>query len=311
MSQTVITCSQGTIQQMKETYGRSLKQKTPQGAVFSAKVDGCSITAYRSGKVMFQGPNHDFEAARWNGNSASPKKKSSSQQTTSPYYPKASLLTSSHGGSDEAGTGDYFGPITVASVYVTEEQISTLKKAGVRDSKDLKDPQIQQIAKRLVELEIPYSLITLHNEKYNRLQRKGWTQGKMKTMLHHAAINKLSEKIAPIKMEGFVIDQFAEPNIYKRHLYSENQTLQDNVYFMMKAESHSIAVAAASIIARSAFVKQMNKLSDKAGIELPKGASRRVDQTAGALIKQIGADGLEEFAKVHFANTEKALHYVR
>lgn len=313
MSQTVLQLSQNKVYSMKDYYKPQLKAKVPQGAIFSAKVEGCSITAYKSGKVLFQGPRHFEESGKW-GSASSPSKgtaKKKPSPSSSPYAPPETMYQSSHAGSDEAGTGDYFGPITVACAYVTEDQIPELKRIGVRDSKDLSDSQIQQIAQKVVKMGIPYSLVTLHNEKYNEWQQKGWSQGKMKTMLHHHAYNKLLQKLSPKKPEGWIIDQFAEPNVYKKHLRTENQTLQDHVYFLKKAESYSIAVAAASIIARTQFVIQMDKLSDKAGMELPKGASKKVDQTAARLMEKEGKDAVNQYAKVHFATTEKALNYMK
>lgn len=41
-------------------------------------------------------------------------------------------------GSDEVGTGDFFGPMTVVAVYVDAKQIPLLKELGVKDSKKLK-----------------------------------------------------------------------------------------------------------------------------------------------------------------------------
>jgi len=314
MSQTVLQLPQKSVFNMKDYYKPQLKAKVPQSAIFSAKVEGCSITAYKSGKVLFQGPRHFEESGKWGGSSSSSSAGTAKKKTapsSSPYAPPKTMYQSSHAGSDEAGTGDYFGPITVACAYVKEDQIDELKRIGVRDSKDLSDPQIQQIAERIVQMGIPYALVTLHNEKYNEWQQKGWSQGKMKTMLHHHAYNKLIQKIAPTKPEGWIIDQFAEPNVYKKHLRTENQTLQENVYFLQKAESYSIAVAAASIIARTQFVIQMDKLSEKAGMEIPKGASKKVDQTAARLMEKEGKDAIGQYAKVHFATTEKAWNYMK
>ncbi|WP_077621300.1 ribonuclease HIII [Sediminibacillus massiliensis] len=312
MGQVVLKVSNKEIEKMKSYYINSLKQSPP-GAVFSAKTPSCSITAYKSGKVLFQGKAPEAEAGRWgNLSEQMPAKQRVSKPSAShSYAPPSSLFTSSHIGSDEAGTGDFFGPITVAATYVSADQINMLKALGVKDSKNLTDENIRMIAREIIKQDIPYSLVILHNEKYNQLQSKGWSQGKMKTMLHHHAINKLSQKIAPLKPEGILIDQFSDPAIYKKHLASERSSLQQNVYFMTKAESHSIAVAAGSIIARASFVKEMDKLSEKLGTEIPKGASQKVDRVAAALIQSKGKQVLLQCAKVHFANTKKAEAYIK
>ncbi|RCW66348.1 ribonuclease HIII [Saliterribacillus persicus] len=284
----------------------------PQYATFAAKVNGTNVTVYKSGKVMFQGRDAEKEASMWQGKSeALPTKKANKKSVNEhSFYPPNHFFETSHIGSDEAGTGDYFGPITVAAVFIPKEKIALIKELGVRDSKDLKDPMIERIAKDLVYAEIPYTLMTLKNEKYNQLQRKGWNQGKMKAMLHYHAIQKLLDKLKGTTIDGILIDQFCQPQVHQKYLRTEKLTLQPDTYFMTKAESHSLSVAAASIIARAKFVKEMDKLSKESGITIPKGASNKVDQTAAYLVKKYGKDVLEKYAKLHFANTEKANKYL-
>ncbi|WP_138415420.1 ribonuclease HIII [Aquibacillus sediminis] len=310
MPQVVLKLSKQEISELHKHYRDSLKG-TPPGAIFAAKTGNCAITAYNSGKVLFQGKAPEVEANKWGtAEQNNETKKKTSSSSAHGFAPPSSLFTSNHIGSDEAGTGDYFGPITVAAAYVTAEQIPLLKEIGVKDSKNLTDDMIQSIAKKIVQMKTPYSLVVLHNEKYNKLQQKGWTQGKMKTMLHHHAITKLLKKIEPTKPEGILIDQFSQPNVYQKHLKSEKVRLQENVYFMTKAESYSISVAAGSIIARASFVREMDKLSQIAGVTLPKGASQKVDQVAGKIIRSKGKSQLNTLAKIHFANTQKAEKYI-
>ncbi|QDP40811.1 ribonuclease HIII [Radiobacillus deserti] len=308
MSHVVLKLSAEKIKELEAHYQSNLKE-APTGAIFAAKTGNSSITAYKSGKVLFQGKAAEEEAAKWGTPDVGAKSATTSKKPTHDYAPPSSLFTSSHIGSDEAGTGDYFGPITVAAAYVTKEQIPLLKELGVQDSKNLNDEKITVIAKDLVRMKLPYSLVILHNEKYNQVQLNGWSQGKMKTMLHHTAINKLLKKIAPEQPKGILIDQFSEPHFYQNHLRSEKEKLQEKVYFMTKAESFSIAVAAGSIIARASFVKEMDKLSDQLGISLPKGASKKVDQVAATILKKHGKQELARYAKMHFANTQKAMKY--
>ncbi|KHE71742.1 ribonuclease HIII, partial [Halobacillus sp. BBL2006] len=214
MPQVVLKLTPSKVQKMKEFYQKQLKA-TPQNALFAAKTSACTITAYKSGKVLFQGQNPNEEAKRWGKVEDTPTHQNSKTKKTHAYHPEKSLFTSSHIGSDEAGTGDYFGPITVAAAYVTEEQIPVLKSLGVRDSKNLSDAQITELAKDIVALKVPYSLLRLNNKRYNQWQRKGWSQGKMKTILHHQALDRLLEKIAPEKPTGILIDQFSQPEVYQ------------------------------------------------------------------------------------------------
>lgn len=301
MSNTVIKVAARELDLMKKFYMPSLSEKVPPGGVFAAKLPGCTITAYKSGKVMFQGKSHESEAARW----GSPVHKQAPQSKTSGSPLPPSISAMSVMGSDEVGTGDYFGPMTVVAAFVEKEQIPLLKELGVKDSKNLNDVQIVEIAKNLLTF-LPYSLLVLPNEKYNRLQASGMTQGKMKAILHNQALNNLLGKISPLIPEAILIDQFAEADIYFRHLKDQKKVCRSNVFFSTKAESVHLAVAAASILARYAFIKEFEKLSKEAGFTLPKGAGRQVDEAAARLIRKHGKQSLMHFTKVHFANTGKA-----
>ncbi len=315
MSNTVIQVSNDTLYKMKDHYAASITANTPTGAVFSAKVNGATITAYKSGKVLFQGNNTAAEAKKWGSAAPSPAKKKSSPFSTKrsvsdhSYRPPATINQLSIIGTDEAGTGDYFGPVTVAAAYVSTEHIRVLEDMGIRDSKTIKDPQILILGRKITEM-IPYSLLVLRNEKYNELQQKGYSQGKMKAMLHEQAINHLLGKLNGVKPDGILIDQFCEPGVYFRHT-STNGNREVPLYFSTKAESISTAVAAASVIARYAFLKHMDRLSELAGVTIPKGAGSKVDDTAALLIAKKGEAALAPLAKMHFANTEKARQIVR
>ncbi|WP_050181167.1 ribonuclease HIII [Domibacillus robiginosus] len=305
MSHTVLVVNEATLQKMKDHYG--ISTKLPAGAVFAAKVDGCSVTGYRSGKVLFQGRQAQTESAKWDGQAAVPKQKKVSQP--SGQLP-AGFAQMSVMGSDEVGTGDYFGPITVVAAYVERSRISELAALGVRDSKDMKDPEIVSVAKKLLKT-LPYSLLVLRNEKYNDLQESGMSQGKIKAILHNQALGKLQEKISPVKPEAILIDQFAEKPIYYRHLKGQKRIVEENVFFSTKGESIHLSVAAASILARYAFLKEMDLLSEKAGFKLPKGAGQKVDEAAARLLRTYNESVLRHFTKLHFANTEKARQIVR
>ncbi|KMY43547.1 ribonuclease HIII [Bacillus sp. FJAT-27916] len=315
MSNTVIKVSNDTLYKMKDHYAASITANTPAGAVFSAKVNGATITAYKSGKVLFQGSNTTAEAKKWGSTGTAPAQKKSGSPFTKrnvsdhSYRPPGTINQLNIIGTDEAGTGDYFGPVTVAAAYVSSEHIRVLEDMGIRDSKTIKDPQILILGRKITEM-IPYSLLVLRNEKYNQLQAKGYSQGKMKAMLHEQAINHLLGKLNDIKPDGILIDQFCEPGVYFRHTGTTGKR-EVPLYFSTKAESISTAVAAASVIARYAFLKHMDLLSEQAGVTIPKGAGSKVDDTAALIIAKKGEAALGPLAKMHFANTEKARQIVR
>ncbi|ESU30846.1 hypothetical protein G3A_20025 [Bacillus sp. 17376] len=308
MGNSVLQKSPEEIKKMKEYYSKFLIDKLPPGSIFAAKTPSCAITAYKSGKVLFQGKDGETEAASW-GTALAPSAKKAAAPTPGSHLPK-NIGEISIIGSDEVGTGDYFGPITVVAAYVRRQDIPLLKELGVQDSKNLKDDKIIEIARQLVTF-LPHSLLTLHNEKYNQMQMKGMSQGKMKALLHNQAIHHVLEKIAPEKPEAILIDEFAKEQIYYAHLKGQKKIIRENVLFSTKAEGIHLGVAAASMIARYAFVRHFENLSKRAGFTIPKGAGAAVDKAAARLILDKGIDVLPEFVKLHFANTEKAKKIAR
>ncbi|SDM25242.1 ribonuclease HIII [Bacillus sp. OK048] len=306
MGNVVLNLSMAEINKMKNYYDGKLLDKVPPGGIFSAKTASCTITAYKSGKVLFQGSGNEAEASRW-GVAASLKAPANSKAARGNLPEGFSQLSVI--GSDEVGTGDFFGPITVVAAYVRKEDIPLLKELGVRDSKDLKDEKIIAIAKVIKDV-VPFSLMTLKNEKYNQLQMSGMSQGKMKAILHNHAILNVLEKISPVNPDAILIDQFVQESTYFQHVKNQKSVAKENVYFSTKAEGIHLAVAAASILARYAFVQYIDKLSESAGFRVPKGAGAQVDEAAARLILKKGRDVLPQYVKLHFANTEKAISLV-
>ncbi|MCA0986291.1 ribonuclease HIII [Guptibacillus algicola] len=305
MSQVVITVSPSIMTEMRNNYNSMLSDKQPPGSVFVAKLPSCTITAYRSGKVLFQGSSAETEAKPWQSGAGtpSPKKKTGKKVGDHKFAPPPTISTLSAIGSDEVGTGDFFGPMTVVAAFVDKKQMPLLKELGVRDSKGMKDPEIIEIAKNLIKT-ISYSLLVLPNEKYNAMQKKGMNQGKMKALLHNQAIHNVQKKVS--SYDAILVDQFAKPEVYFNYLKGQPTIVKDSVYFATKAEELHLAVAAASIIARYSFVMEMNRLGKENKVELPKGAGPIVDQAAAKLIQKHGEDVLNKVAKVHFANSQKA-----
>jgi ribonuclease HIII len=291
---------------MKKKLSDVLQEKTPPGAVFTAKINGCTVTAYQSGKVLFQGKNAEATAEQFSGSVSPAKEKNRSPKPSHSFAPPKDISSLSIIGSDEVGTGDYFGPITVAAAFVSKDALELVKELGVRDSKNLNDKQISQIAKELIHT-VPYSLLVLPNEKYNGLQSKGMSQGKIKAILHNRALQNVKSKVEGEHLDGILVDQFCEPGVYFNYLAKEQNMLKEGLYFATKGESVHLAVAAASILARYSFLKEMDKLGARFHTVLPKGAGPHVDVKAAELVEKHGENVLNIITKKHFANTQKAL----
>ena len=279
----------------------SYTQSPPPHATLRLKVDGLSITAYKSGKVLFQGKGiEDFiQKNHLEQSMDATAKKVPGDSTLPEGFAAWSVI-----GSDEVGNGAYFGPLTVAAAYVSKENIATLKAMGVRDSKDMTDDQIKALVPKIKEA-VPYKLLTLWPEKYNEVQQVK-NLNEMKALLHNQALRLLTVKLTPEVPEAYLIDQFCKPDLYYRYLKGQDLVDKKKTYFITKGESHHIAVATASMIARCAFLDALDSLSAEYGYELPSGAGANVDKAATTILKHGGMELLGKVAKLHFANTEKA-----
>lgn len=289
------------IELLKVKYSAFQVVRKAPGVVFAAKLPDTSITIYKSNKVMFQGAGAAREAAQYAEATASKPKVTNTKGDKLPEnFDRMSVI-----GSDETGTGDYFGPVTVCAVYVPAHKIELIKELGAKDSKQINDTIVREIAPLIMQ-SCTYSLLTLRNPRYNEIQAKGYSQGKIKALLHNQALAKVLEKIAPEKPDYILIDQFAERGIYYNHIKSQKHIVSENVLFSTKAEQLHIAVAAASIIARYAFLLEIDKISEQFGMPIQKGAGPKVDEQAARIIKKHGKEVLQAVTKWHFANTSKA-----
>lgn len=307
----VYKISNNTMQEMINHFEDKKRLKTPPYAVFQADEADTVITLYESGKVVFQGVSADIDAAIWNEREAFlnngkeaqnlTKEKKDTEKTSidrTDYYFINSI------GSDEVGTGDYFGPIIVASAYVNKKDISFLEDLGVKDSKRMTDDKIIKIAPDIIR-RIPHSIIILNNTDYNNNYSSDINMNKIKAILHNKALLTLLNK-DKFNYDMIVVDQFVNKFKYYDYLKGNPQILQ-NITFTTKAEDKCLSVACASIISRYLFLKEMNKLSSELGLNLPKGAGPKVDEIGKEIVLKYGQDKLKDIAKLNFKNTNKIL----
>ena len=124
----------------------------------------------------------------------------------------------------------------------------------------------------------------------------------MKALLHNQGIVKTSSKLK--ESVPVILDQFCTPQLYFNYLKDETLVYRD-IDFHTKAESVHLSVAAASIIARYAFLVKMKQYSQKIGMNLPKGAGKEVDEAIQTLFEKKGTKGLNLIAKMNFKNVTK------
>lgn len=204
-------------------------------------------------------------------------------------------------GSDEVGTGDVFGPVVVCSCFVKASDIEVLELMGVKDSKNMTDRQIIELAPQLTKM-LTHSVLILNPEKYNEMVRRGYNMNKLKAFLHNQAILLTTKKIedkVPV-----IVDQFCEPRLYYNYLKNEPNIYRD-ISFYTKAESIHISVAAASIIARYAFLAKMQNYSRFIGMKLKLGAGKMVDAQLIKIVSTKGIENLRKITKMNFRNLKK------
>ena len=287
-------------EKMIEYYKDKRRDKVIPYVVFQAEEEDTVITMYESGKVMFQGTSADVDAAMWGVQLENTKEKKEEKKKINKKYYNCNAV-----GSDEVGTGDYFGPIVVTACYVTKEDIPFLEELGVGDSKKIDDSKILKIAPQIAK-KIKYRSVILSNSEYNEKYRKDINMNKIKAILHNRVLYQLVNEEKP-KYDYIIVDEFAREARYYEYL-NDQPVVQRDITFMTKAEDISPAVACGSIISRYLFLKEFDKICDSIHIPLPKGAGKDVDTIGEEVVEKYGEDKLKEIAKVNFKNTDRILH---
>ena len=264
----------------------------PPYTVFSAKKKGVSCTLYESGKLTVQGKEMEPFIEFYLEPEILKEFKFS--------HPSAHANLKPHIGMDEAGKGDFFGPLCVAALFADEQGIKQLIEWGVKDSKRFSDDSILKLAKK-IRPAFPFTVIRLFPAKYNELYGKFKNLNRLLGWAHAAALGDVSGKTG---CKDAILDQFADKSVVERML--QQKKLEVNLVQRVRGEE-DLVVAAASILARAAFLEGMKELSEEAGIELPKGAAAIVKEIGSKLVAKHGPDILVKFSKSHFKTTKEIL----
>jgi ribonuclease HIII len=266
---------------------------TPAYTVFSALKKGVSCTLYTSGKLTVQGKDMgDFITFY-----------------LEPYilksvafsYPETQVSMTARIGIDESGKGDFFGPLCIAGVQADETKIKELLSLGVRDSKQISDSGIRTLSAKIKKACL-HTIVFISPKKYNELYASFHNLNKLLAWGHATAIGELVSKTGCTEV---IIDQFASEHVVQNALKQKKLTV--TLTQRHRAESDPV-VAAASILARSAFLEGLEQLSKRFELEIPKGASPQVIKVGKLLVSKFGPQILEEAAKLHFKTKEEILH---
>lgn len=295
----VIRVTDKTKEKMIKYYDDKKRDKVIPYVVFQAKDADTVITMYESGKVMFQGVSADIDANMWRDIDGQSKvNKEEVKRNDKKYYYSSAI------GSDEVGTGDYFGPIVVTSCYVPKDDIEFVESLGIKDSKKLDDEKILKIAPELIK-KIKYKSLIMTNSEYNAKYSTSYNINKIKAIMHNKVLWRMVNEEHP-EYDYIIVDEFAREQRYYEYL-NGNPAIQRDITFITKAEDKNLAVASASVISRYIFLKEFDKISDSLHIPLPKGAGKEVDEIGKEVVETYGKDKLKEIAKINFKNTERIL----
>ncbi len=281
-----------SFKKLLEERGFTIGQK--QYAIFSAKKEKLTVTVYEKGpKIFVQGrETEDFVKFVFEPEILG-EARLGNEEIHSPE------MFEPHIGVDESGKGDFFGPLVVAAVYVDRDVARELLKLGVADSKKLTDGKIAKLKDEILKVPgIDYEVLTLRPEKYNELYGKFGNLNRMLAWGHARVIASLKER-NPDCPRAFS-DQFARAELVERAVEQQGIDLST---FTMQQETkgeRDLAVAAASILARFAFVDWIQRASQKGGLNLPLGAGPHVLCVARECVTKYGDEMLPRLVKTHF-----------
>ena len=267
-------------------------------ALAAAEGEDCQIVLYQSGKCLVQGKG----AADWVTFVLEPQVLGEARLGYEDVLnPEANAP---HMGVDESGKGDFFGPLVIAAAYVDAAIAKDLKAMNVRDSKTITtDKAAQDLAKKIrARLGDRFAVVSIGPAAYNRLYATMGSVNRILAWGHARAIENLLEKVPDCPRA--LSDQFGPEQQIQRALQQKGRKIK--LEQRHKAES-DVAVAAASILARSGFLTALDKLGEKIGAKLPKGASDKVKAVAGEIARKHGGAVFLEVAKCHFKTTDDVL----
>jgi len=250
-----------------------------------------NVTAYTSGKVVVAGKGTEDFVRDVLEPEVTGAPKLGYEEVNHPDW------FESHAGLDESGKGDFFGPVIAATVIADRPAIDAWIAAGVKDSKKIAEPQIFRLD-ALIRGTRGAVVRTCFcgMPKYNELMgRPGANLNRLLAWQHATA---LEQALGLKRVPWGLLDQFSEQPLVQREL-ARKGVKDFELRMRTKAEEDPV-VAAASVVARAEFVRQMRDLSEKLGEPLQKGAGSGVKAQAAAIVNRLGARALTDFAKLHF-----------
>jgi ribonuclease HIII len=249
------------------------------------------LNVYTTGKVTVQGPRSGLKDLL-EGRIAPPEGKRFGSRPALDGTPRVGI--------DEAGKGDYFGPLVVAGVRITGRGAAEeLHELGVRDSKTLGVAAARQMADRILEAVESHNVrvVALSPREYEARRSAAGNVNRLLDEIDAGIMGELGEGV-----ELIVVDQYAiSAREHLQPFVPEGVRLE----VRQRAEDDA-AVAAASILARARQLEEMDRLSGRVGFRLPRG-STEVIGPGQRVVREAGEEGLQDVAKTSFGITARIL----
>ncbi len=293
-----IKVTQESLKKLETEYADNITARNIGYILFAAKTEKNIITAYDNKKrnfynVTIQGEGA-MEIAKIYSNAPSllPKKVKNDKESLE-YIDVDQQI-----GSDEVGTGDFFGPIVICSAYVDHDTMKVINEYGITDSKKISDEKMLKIVPLILK-KVHYLCKVITNDRYNDAINRGMNMNRIKAIGHNHVLVNLHDRCPYVK--NIYVDQFVNEEKYYEYL-DGCQRIQRDIVFREKGETAFPSVALASCIARYIFLQQIGYIEEKYNVKIPLGASEQVNIFAKEFIDKFGIEEFNKIVKKNFKN---------
>jgi len=253
----------------------------------------CEIAVDEDMTATFTGGNAMHEAANWSSRLAKKIEDEMNRET---------FCTQPHIGAAETGSGDYIGPLCVVACYLDEDGIAFMKTLNIEDVDKLTNKEIVTYAQQIKQKTIA-SLLVLDNSHYNNMIDKGINQANIRARLFNTALVNVLQKTQKT-VDFKVMEKYISPKTYYNYLKNEVIIVRD-LKFEKDADKQYLAVLAAEIISRYAYLQYYASMTKSLKTHLARGTGASVDSIVVQLAKKYGEKILTKIVKLNFTDTKR------
>ncbi len=173
-------------------------------------------------------------------------------------------------GIDDAGRGPVIGPMVLVGCLIDDKTATKFRKWGVRDSKQLTPKRREFLAQKIKDEAETFKIVMADADEINTKQDSGINLNDLEALMTAKIINNINKDSKKIKV---IIDCPSTSIVkWRDFLMIKIKNLSNlEIVCEHKADKNHISVSAASILAKSAREKEMDKLREKYGKEMGSG----------------------------------------